>query len=384
MKTAVTMLITCVAGLLATGMVTLYSATMNSDGARYLEMQVIWFGLGLVACVAATVIDYRKLKLGVWPLYIFVALLLTAVLIPDIGLKIKGARRWLPIGPFTFQPSELAKLALILMLAWYADSYSRQMRTWKRGILFPGILIAVYIGLIFPEPDRGTSVLLAGLGGVMLITAGVRITQLVPPVVAAVAALAYSLAHDPVRLRRLVGWWNLEDHKSGGAYQTYQGILAFGAGGWTGLGLGNSRQKLGFLPEHHTDFILPVIGEELGLVATLLVVLAFIAIVCCGVLISSRASDTFGFMLGSGITFLIGFQAFINIAVVTGTVPNKGLSLPFISYGGSGLVIMMTCVGLLLNVARNARPPDELAAEDVEDDHPSQNPFKIKSCPANA
>jgi cell division protein FtsW (lipid II flippase) len=188
MKTAVTMLITCVAGLLATGMVTLYSATMNSDGARYLEMQVIWFGLGLVACVAATVIDYRKLKLGVWPLYIFVALLLTAVLIPDIGLKIKGARRWLPIGPFTFQPSELAKLALILMLAWYADSYSRQMRTWKRGILFPGILIAVYIGLIFPEPDRGTSVLLAGLGGVMLITAGVRITQLVPPVVAAVAA----------------------------------------------------------------------------------------------------------------------------------------------------------------------------------------------------
>jgi cell division protein FtsW len=158
-----------------------------------------------------------------------------------------------------------------------------------------------------------------------------------------------------MRMRRIFSWLDLEETRSGVGYQAYQAMVAFGAGGWTGLGLGNGTQKLGFIPEHHTDFILSIIGEELGLVATLLVVVAFLAIVICGVCIAFRASDLFGMLLACGISFLIGIQAFINIGVVTSALPNKGLPLPFISYGGSSLVIMLTCVGLLLSVARRAQ-----------------------------
>jgi len=160
----------------------------------------------------------------------------------------------------------------------------------------------------------------------------------------------------------------LEQHKEGVGYQAYQAMVALGSGGWTGLGLGNGRQKLGFVPEHHTDFIFSIIGEELGLMATLLVVLAFVIIVICGIYIALNARDTFGFLLAAGITFLIGLQAAINIGVVTSALPCKGLPLPFISYGGSNLLMMLTGVGLLFNVARHARPRSALAAESVETD----------------
>jgi cell division protein FtsW len=158
-----------------------------------------------------------------------------------------------------------------------------------------------------------------------------------------------------MRMKRIFAWLYLEENKSGVGYQAYQAMLALGSGGMFGLGLGNGRQKLGFVPEHHTDFIFSIIGEELGLVATMGVVLAFVAIVLCGVYIALRARDNFGLMLGCGITFLIGCQAFINIGVVTSALPNKGLPLPFISYGGSNLLMMLTCVGILLSIARQAR-----------------------------
>jgi cell division protein FtsW len=170
-----------------------------------------------------------------------------------------------------------------------------------------------------------------------------------------IIALGISLLNDPMRRRRIMSWLDLEETKTTTGQQAYQAMLALGNGGWTGLGLGNGRQKLGFVPENHTDFIFSVIGEELGLVAGLLVLLAFVAIVVCGVFIASRARDKFGMLLGIGITFLIGFQAFINIGVVTSALPNKGLPLPFISYGGSNLVIMLTCVGIMLSIARQAR-----------------------------
>src|SRR5262249_40133569 len=157
-----------------------------------------------------------------------------------------------------------------------------------------------------------------------------------------------SLLHDSMRTKRILSWIYLEENKSGVGYQAYQAMLALGAGGWTGVGLGDGRQKFGFVPEHHTDFILSMIGEELGLIATLLVVVAFIAIVICGLYIATRSPDTFGLLLASGITFLIGFQAAINIGVVTSALPNKGLPLPFISYGGSNLLIMLSSIGLLL------------------------------------
>jgi cell division protein FtsW len=163
-----------------------------------------------------------------------------------------------------------------------------------------------------------------------------------------------------------MSWWRLENDKSGVGYQAYEAMLALGAGGWTGRGLGNSRQKLGFVPEHHTDFIFSIIGEELGLIATILVVLAFVAMVLSGIYIAMRSPDTFGMLLGSGIAFLVGLQAVINIGVVTSALPNKGLPLPFISYGGSNLVLMLTSVGVLLSIARHAREPDPVEVPDPQ------------------
>jgi cell division protein FtsW len=354
MKAAVTTLVFCVAALLALGMVTLYSSGMAEGGAHYLVLQLIWCGLGLVSCSIMALVDYRLLKKVVWPLFGVAVVLLALVLQKHIGTHVKGASRWFSFAGVRFQPSELGKIALIIAVAWYGEHYQRKMHQWKRGILIPGLFISVILGLIFVEPDRGTTILMACVTGSMLLIAGVRWKFILPPVVTALAALGVSLFNDPMRTKRIFSWLYLEDTKAGVGYQAYQAMLALGAGGWTGLGLGNGRQKLGFVPEHHTDFILSIIGEELGLVATLLVVVAFVVIVICAIYIALHARDTFGLLLGSGVGFLIGFQSFINIGVVTSALPNKGLPLPFLSYGGSNLFMMLTAIGLLLSVARKA------------------------------
>ena len=257
MKLAVTTLVFCVAALLALGMVMLYSLSMTQAGAHYLVMQLIWCALGLALCVSAATADYRGLKRVAWPLFGLAVGLLALVLVPvpHICLKINQARRWLGYGGFRMQPSELAKLALIVVLAWYGDRYQRQMGTWQKGVLVPGLLIAVVLGLVFKEPDVGTTILIAAVSGGLLLVAGVRWKCILPPVLTGLVGLGFFLWYDPMRSRRIFGWLNLEEHKSGVGYQAYQAMLALGAGGWTGLGLGNGRQKLGFVPENHTDFI---------------------------------------------------------------------------------------------------------------------------------
>jgi cell division protein FtsW len=370
MKFAITTLATCVAALLTLGLVMLYSASMTQKGANLLITQIVWCGLGCTACVAAAWLDYRWLKKFAWPIFVAALILLTLVLLPHLGHRINGARRWFNFAGVSFQPSELGKIALIIMLAWYCERHQRFMHTWSRGIVLPGILIALPLGLIFVEPDRGTTVLLAAVAGAMLLVAGVQWRYIVPPILLGAVGLAISLWHDPMRMKRIFSWLYLEEHKEGVGYQAYQAMIALGSGGWFGLGLGNGRQKLGFVPEHHTDFILSIIGEELGLVATLGVIIGFVLIVICGVYIATHARDTFGTMLASGVTFLIGLQAFINVGVVTSALPNKGLALPFISYGGSNLLAMLGCVGLLFSVARQgreaeARPANPFASGDL-------------------
>jgi cell division protein FtsW len=366
MKVAVTTLAFCVAALLALGMVMLYSTSMGmvlrapgtpQVGTHYLVMQLIWCGLGLGLCLTATALDYRRLKKFAWPLFAVAVVLLVLVLLPlphGITKRINGTHRWFILPGMRLQPSELGKIALIIALAWYCERSLRVMDTWKRGVLLPGLIIAPVLGLIFVEPDRGTTILMASVSGVMLLIAGVRWKYFVPPVIVGALGFAVAILRDPLRMKRMASWLDLEEHKSGAGYQAYHAMLALGSGGWTGLGLGNGRQKLGFVPEHHTDFIFSIIGEELGLVATILVVVAFLVVVLCGIYIALNARDTFGFLLGSGITFLIGLQAFINIGVVTSALPNKGLPLPFISYGGSNLLAMLTCVGLLFSIARQS------------------------------
>ena len=301
--------------------------------------------------------------------------MLIMVFLTKIGIHRNGASRWIGWGAKSIcQPSELAKIALIIALAWYAEHHQRYMQEWWRGLVLPGCIAGGILGLIFIEPDRGTTILLAAVTGTMLIVAGARIRYLIPPALLAVIGLVVSILNDPMRMRRIASWMDLEETKTSTGQQAYQTMLGLGNGGWWGLGLGNGRQKYGFVPENHTDFIFSVIGEELGLVAGLLVLLAFMMIVVCGVFIASRARDKFGFLLGVGITFLIGFQAAINIGVVTSALPNKGLPLPFISYGGSNLVIMLTCVGIMFSIARFARPASALADEEDAPENPFVKP----------
>lgn len=364
MKVAVTTLALCVAALLSLGLVMLYSSGLYHRGAdqvssRFLIKQLLWCAAGLAACVMAAALDYRWLKRWAWPLLGGAVILLTLVLkVTKFSPKINGANRWFAFHDISFQPSELAKIALIIALAWYCERYQRQMHTWKRGILFPGLFIGLIAGLIFVEPDVGNALLITLVSGLMLLIAGIRLKYFLPPVAAVVIAVGVFLYTDPMRSKRIYSWLHLEETKLGIGRQAYQAQLAFGSGGWTGLGLGNGRQKLGWVSEYQTDFILSIIGEELGLVATLGVVLGFVLILVCGVYIAAHARDTFGMMLAAGITLLIGLQAFINIGVVTGTLPNKGLALPFISYGGSNLLAMLGCIGLLFSVARQGRAPE--------------------------
>lgn len=355
MKLAVTSLAFCVAALLALGMVMLYSSSMAQVGPRYLIMQSVWCGLGLVACAGTAWVDYRHLKKVWWLLLGMSLVMLVLVLVPHLGVVRGRARRWFSFAGVSFQPSEFAKIAMIVALAWYGEHFQRQMGTWKRGILIPGFFIALGVGLLFKEPDVGNALLLASVCGLMLLVAGIKLKYFLPPVIAGMIAVGVFIAHDSMRSERVHAWLHVEETKQDKGLQAYQAMVALGSGGVTGKGLGDGRQKLGFVPEHHTDFIFSIIGEELGLIATLLVVAGFVVIMLCGFWIAMHAADFFGLLLASGLTFLIGLQAFINIGVVTSVLPNKGLPLPFISYGGSNLLMMLICVGLLFSVARRTR-----------------------------
>ena len=382
MRFTTTILVTTVAVLLGLGLIMLYSSSMNMEmnrasvGAHFLILQLVWCSLGLIGGAIAACTDYRKYKKFAPWLLGAAAFLLLLVFVPKIGVGmegahkgVNGAHRWIGFGKIRYQPSEFAKLALILFLAAYGDRFQRQMATWRHGIVVPGIVVIGILGLIFIEPDRGCTILLAAVSLAMLIIAGVKLSYIFVPAALGLAGFGLSLMHDPMRLKRLFAWQHIEESKDGVGYQAYQGMIALGAGGWRGLGLGNGRQKLGFIPEHHTDFIFTVVGEEMGLIVTLTVLLLFVVFVACGTRISKWACDPFGMLLGSGLTFMIGIQAFVNIGVVTGALPNKGMPLPFISYGGSNLMLMLIAVGILLSIAR-------FAIEPVKQLKP-KNPFEL-------
>jgi cell division protein FtsW len=375
MKVAVTTLAFCVTSLLALGLVMLYSSSMTQVGAHYLMMQLIWCALGFALCVTATCLDYQLLRKYAWPIFIFALLLLALVLEKHLGSVRGHARRWFSFHGVNFQPSELGKIALIIALAWHGDRFQRRMRTFRWGIALPILMIAPGLFLIFREPDWGTTILLAAVAGSMLVLAGVRYWHLILVVLAGGVVMGYMLTHDSMRSGRISAWLHPEAHSNGAALQAEQAKIAIGAGGWTGLGLGNGRQKLGFVPEHHTDFIFSIIAEELGLVGTLLIIFAFVIFVLCGIYIALHAKDTFGTLLAAGITLLISLQAAINIGVVTSALPNKGIPLPFISYGGSNLLAVLTCVGILFSIARQAEP----AKISVTDFVTEENPFAARA-----
>jgi len=356
MKTASGILFISVIGLMALGVVALVSASTGKELPRQLMMHPFWCLIGLGACGMIAWRDYRWLShVSLFGLGVSV-ILLVMVFVPPFGEKLNGSHRWLDFGPVLMQPSEFAKLALILVLAHYGAHYQSSMKRFRQGVFIPIAIMVPVIGLVFAEPDVGAAVLMAGVGGVMLVVAGTRLRFLVTPALIVGVALACFLWQNPHRSARIYSWLNLEETRDGMGMQVYNSIMAMGQGGVEGVGLGEGGLKLSYVPENHNDFIFSVIGEELGLVATLGVVVGYLAIVLSGLYIAWHARETFGMLLATGITTLIGFQAIINIGVVTGTIPNKGLALPFISYGGSNMVSLMIGIGLLLNVARYGKP----------------------------
>jgi cell division protein FtsW len=351
--------------LLTVGIVMLFSTSAAYAREHYgdqhylLKRQLVWLLVGAVACVATASVPYPKWRGVCTALLVASAVMLALVLIPHVGLKVNGARRWLGLGPVRFQPSEFAKLALVVWLAHWLAKEKRRIDRFGRGFAVPMGVVGCLLMLVLAEPDFGSTALLASVSIAMMFIAGVRLRFLVPTVLTGAGGFIGLMVHNPERSRRLLAFLDLEKYKQGAGYQVWQAILAFGSGGFNGLGLGNSRQKMFYLPEAHTDFIFPIVGEELGLVGTVGILLAFALLIGCAVIISLRASDLYGQYLGFGIALLIAMQALINIGVVTAWLPTKGLPLPFISFGGSNLVLNMAAVGVLLNIFRHGTAETE-------------------------
>ena len=357
-KAAIALLMIMLA-LLTVGVVMLFSTSALYAKDRYgdqhylLKRQLAWMLVGGVGCVTAASVPYPKLR-GVCAIaLIAAAVMLMLALIPHVGLKVGGARRWLGVGSMRFQPSEVGKLALVVWLAHWLAKEKRRLNKFGRGFAMPMGVVGIMLLLVLAEPDFGSTALMASVSFAMMFVAGVRLRFLMPTILSGVAGFATLVMHNPTRTARLLAFMDLDRYKKGAGYQVWQAILAFGSGGFNGLGLGNSRQKMFYLPEAHTDFIFPIVGEELGLVGTLAILLAFALLVACAVIISLRASDLFGQYLGMGIALLLAMQALINIGVVTAWLPTKGLPLPFISFGGSNLVLNMVAVGVLLSIFRH-------------------------------
>jgi len=358
-------------GLALFGVVMVYSASAviaqqeNHSQFHYLIKQGLWTSIGLVAMFVAMNFDYQKLNRRwiVYGLLLLTVLLLLAV----FGFRpINGARRWIRFSSFSLQPSEIAKLALVLFLARFLDRRSGDEASFFRVFVPCMAVIGLLAGLVIKEPDLGTALMLAIAGVTICFAAGVRPRHVFYASVPALLYVVKMLIFTPFRMRRLASFIDPWADAQGAGYQTVQSLIAVGSGGTHGLGFAQGRQKLLFLPFAHSDFIFAVVGEELGLVGALIIVFVFAIFLWRGLRAALRAPDRFGMLLGLGIVIGIVAQALLNISVVLAIVPNKGIPLPFISYGGSSLVPTLASVGILLNISQHAALGKRESFEDGE------------------
>ena len=349
-------LLLIVLALTSLGIVVLLSSTYvldSADAFAMLKKQAVWLVVASLAGLIAWRIDVHELRDLVWWLAVPAILLCALVFIPPFGREINGANRWLILGPFRFQVAEAVKVALVFILAHYLAENKRKLNEKIRGVIFPGLIIGVAFGMILLQPDYGTAFLCALVGGCMLYLAGGALKYWVPLGILGLAGFATLIYHNPERLSRVTSFLSLNSEVVRGdeGYQLWQGILGFASGGMSGVGLGDGRQQITYLPEAHTDFIFSIVGEELGLIFTLLIVILFLALFFLVALRIRRATSLYECLLVQGSLLFIVFQALINMGVVTGVLPTKGMSLPFISYGGSYLILMFFFIGLIINVS---------------------------------
>lgn len=358
---AIHTLILSVAGLCALGLVMLFSTgafAQDSHGDMYffVKKQAFWLVLGLGAATFAALFDYHYLVRFWWAVFALAVILLILCFVPPVGMRINGSSRWVNLGLTTFQPSELAKIATILFLAWWFSKKDTDFNTLVHGFVKPLGTLSVLMALIVLEVDIGNTALIGGTAVCVLFLSGAPIRWLSVLAVSGFGAILAAGFTVSERKGRLMAFLDPEQYKLGEGLQQWQALIAFGSGGLHGLGLGEGRQKMLYLPYAHTDFIFPMIGEELGLVATSLTVLAFLVIFLSGILVASNAGDRQGMVLGFGAVAMITLQAAVNIGVTTSLLPNKGMPLPFISYGGSNLLVCLIMIGLLVNIHRQGRP----------------------------
>jgi len=352
--------------LLGIGLVMVASTApaSNPAQARYLVLKhTLWLAASLVALLLTYSVDYHRLRPFTVPLLLASLASLVAVLF--VGATVNGAKRWFRVGELSLQPSEFCKLALCLYMADFLAREQERIKTFFKGFVQPMLIMGVAFVLILREPDFGTALLIAMVTFGMLYVAGIRMIHVVPAAIASAPLLVYIAMRMPHVWQRIVTFLNPWAEPQGAGYQIVQSLIALGSGGLTGLGLGNSRQKLLYLPEANSDFVFAIIGEELGLVGAATVVALFALLFWCGLKVARRAPDLYGSLLAFGITFTIGLQAVVNIAVVTCSAPTKGIALPMVSAGGSALVATMAALGLLMNVASHIEaetPPAELGA----------------------
>jgi len=347
-----------VVALLGIGVVMVYSSSAISanvnfnDPYYFLKRQLVWVSLGFVAMLVTMSINYhiwRKLAL---PILLLTIGLLILVLVPGLGKVVNGARRWLGFGSLYLQPSEIAKLAMVLFFSHSMVRVQDKITLFFRGLLPQLGLLLVVFGLILKEPDLGTALVIGGTTYVMLFVAGAKLSHLLGLVASGVVAVIGAIVAEPYRMRRLLAFSDPWADPLNAGYHIIQSLYALGSGGLFGVGLGRSREKFLYLPEPHTDFIFAILGEELGLLGTVTVLVLFFMLAWRGFRIALSAPDLYGSMLAAGLTTVVILQALLNVAVVTASMPVTGIPLPFISFGGSALIFTLAGIGILLNISR--------------------------------
>ena len=348
--------------LLCIGVVMVYSASAfqaardQGDASYYFQRELMWTILGIVAMLLTLRVDYRQ-----WRRFSLIGMLVILpllVIVLKFGVNVYGASRWLSLGSFfSFEPSELTKLVLALYIADWLARKGDQVGTFLYGLVPFIILVGIVLGLVLLENDLGTAIIIAGFATVMFFSAGANITQFLLAM-ACGGLIFLKEAFSSYRFYRIAGFMNPFKDVTGINLQLYQALLALGSGGWFGLGLGNSRQKTGYLPFPYTDSIFPIIGEELGFVGCAVIVMLFLFLAFRGFRLARRTPDLYGALLATGITTWLVLQAMINIGANTGTIPYTGVPLPFISFGGSSLVVSLAAVGVLLNISRYIQEPE--------------------------
>lgn len=332
------------------GMVMLYSTTVEAMGAVLLKKQIMWIFLGILSACAVYSIGYKRLLAYSFHILIISCILLVLALFCE---PVKGAHRWihLPFGLGNIQPSQLATISVIMYLAYYIPRYQRRIYSSFKNLLPVIAASLLVLGLILLGEDLGTTLLLGAIIWIIFFIGGVKFRYLFLPFPFIPFIPSILKHYDKLRWQRIVAFLDPEKYQQDIGYQLWFSILALGSGSWTGLGFADSRMKANYLPEAHTDFILAIVGEELGYIAIFFIILAYLLFFILSVYISIKAKDKEGLLLGVGIALTITFQAIINIGVVSGALPTKGMSAPFISYGGSNMIVSLTCVGILLSIA---------------------------------